>query len=199
MASQQQLLRLQNEIRPNGRIFEVERAAAEHSGLIRMVLVDFPQEDLAQTVIPIRHDVSDDSLARVFEWATYWKDQAKADDDGHKTAVRWWKPLNEMPWDRAFLQRISGDTLCDVLRAANYLDILPLYELGCQYLAGMIRGKEVDEIREIFSITNDFTPEEEAAVRRETAWAYAPVDDSARWVRNTAARPTRLLFSRANY
>jgi S-phase kinase-associated protein 1 len=35
----------------------------------------------------------------------------------------------------------------------------------------MIRGKSPEEIRKTFNIVNDFTPEEEAAIRRENEWA----------------------------
>ena len=35
----------------------------------------------------------------------------------------------------------------------------------------MIKGKNVEQIRRTFSITNDFTPEEEAAVIAENKWS----------------------------
>ncbi|CAN0922877.1 SKP1-like protein 4 [Linum grandiflorum] len=34
------------------------------------------------------------------------------------------------------------------------------------------QGKTPEEIRETFNIKNDFTPEEEAEVRRENQWAF---------------------------
>jgi S-phase kinase-associated protein 1 len=34
----------------------------------------------------------------------------------------------------------------------------------------MIKGKEPEEIRKIFNIENDFTPEEEEEMRAEYAW-----------------------------
>ena len=33
--------------------------------------------------------------------------------------------------------------------------------------ANMIKGKQPEEIRKLFNIQNDFTPEEEAQIRRE--------------------------------
>ncbi|CAN0922876.1 SKP1-like protein 4 [Linum grandiflorum] len=41
-----------------------------------------------------------------------------------------------------------------------------------QTVADMIKGKTPEEIRETFNIKNDFTPEEEAEVRRENQWAF---------------------------
>lgn len=34
-------------------------------------------------------------------------------------------------------------------------------DVGCKTVANMIKGKTPEEIRKLFNITNDFTPEEE--------------------------------------
>jgi S-phase kinase-associated protein 1 len=35
----------------------------------------------------------------------------------------------------------------------------------------MMKGKSIEEIRELFNIENDFTPEEEEQIREENKWA----------------------------
>jgi S-phase kinase-associated protein 1 len=39
-------------------------------------------------------------------------------------------------------------------------------------VANIMRGKSPEELRKIFNIKNDYTPEEEQAVRAEIAWAF---------------------------
>ena len=66
--------------------------------------------------------------------------------------------------------KVDQSTLFELILASNYLDIKKLLDLACLTVAGMIKGKTPDEIRKTFNIPNDFTPEEEEAVRRENAW-----------------------------
>ncbi|CAN0917667.1 SKP1-like protein 4 [Linum grandiflorum] len=58
------------------------------------------------------------------------------------------------------------------LKAADYLNIKELLELTCRKAAYMISEKTTEEMRKIFNIKNDFTPEEEANIRIENRWAY---------------------------
>ena len=57
-------------------------------------------------------------------------------------------------------------------QAANFLNIKGLLDLTCQSVADLIKGKSPEDIRKTFNIRNDFTPEEEAAVRKENQWAF---------------------------
>jgi S-phase kinase-associated protein 1 len=72
-------------------------------------------------------------------------------------------------WDGAFI-KVENEDLFEIILAANYLDIKPLLDLGCKTVANMIRGKTPEQIREMFNIENDFTPEEEEQIRRENEW-----------------------------
>lgn len=55
------------------------------------------------------------------------------------------------------------------------MEIKSLFELTCEAVAKMIRGKTTEEIRETFNIKSDFTPEEEAQIRidREPMGSYS--------------------------
>ncbi|KAG8819202.1 E3 ubiquitin ligase complex SCF subunit scon-3 [Serendipita sp. 411] len=61
--------------------------------------------------------------------------------------------------------------LFEIILAANHLDIKPLLDVGCKTVANMIKGKSPEEIRKLFNIVNEFTPEEEAQIKKENEWA----------------------------
>jgi len=74
-------------------------------------------------------------------------------------------------FDKAFVE-VDQATLFDLILAANYLNVKGMLDLTCQTVADMIKGKSVEEIRQTFNIKNDFTPEEEAEIRKENQWAF---------------------------
>lgn len=65
-------------------------------------------------------------------------------------------------WDFKYIDIEKVEDLINLVVAANFLDIEGLINLSCAKIACHIRGKSVEEIRELFGIENDFTPEEEA-------------------------------------
>jgi len=74
-------------------------------------------------------------------------------------------------WDAAFIEMEKVDDIIDLVIAANFLDIESLVALGCAKIATFIKGKTVEEIRDVFGIQNDFTPQEEQQLREENKWA----------------------------
>ena len=73
------------------------------------------------------------------------------------------------PWDIAFVD-CDQEMLFELILAANFMDIKPLLDLACAKVASMIKGKTPEDIRKTFNIKNDFTPEEEAAIKEENKW-----------------------------
>ena len=72
-------------------------------------------------------------------------------------------------WYAEFVE-VEQVLLFELILAANYMDIKPLLDLTCATVASMIKGKNPEDIRSTFNITNDFSPEEEQQVREENKW-----------------------------
>lgn len=72
------------------------------------------------------------------------------------------------------MEKLFADTFVTIvcLQAANYLDAKELMELACRTMADMMRGKKAEEIRKIFKIKCDFTPEELEQIRIDSQWAF---------------------------
>ena len=161
-----------------GEKFTVERKIAERSLLLKNYLNDMhdnnidsdedeseEEEDNDEIVMPVPN-VRSSVLQKVIEWAEHHKNSNfpdEDDDDSRKSA-----PVDA--WDREFL-KVDQEMLYEIILAANYLNIKPLLDAGCKVVAEMIRGRSPEEIRRTFNSVNDFTPEEEAAIRRENEWA----------------------------
>jgi predicted HAD superfamily hydrolase len=89
------------------------------------------------------------------------------------------------------------EMLFEIILASNYLDIQPLLDVGCKTVANMIKGKSLEEIRETFNITNDFTPEEEDQIRRENEWAEEEDMRTQATKYSPLASKFRLFFNKA--
>ncbi|KAI9226738.1 MAG: E3 ubiquitin ligase SCF complex, Skp subunit [Piptocephalis tieghemiana] len=153
-------------ITSDNQTFEVEKKVAERSILIKNILEDIGESDQA---IPLPN-VSGPVMKRILEYCEHHKDDAPV--DAEETEDDYSRPrANEdiEPWDRDFIGD-KQEAIFEITLAANYLDIRSLLELGCKVVAGQIKGKTPEQIRETFGIQNDFTPEEEERVKRENAW-----------------------------
>lgn len=122
-------------------------------------------DDVVDVPLP---NVMGDTLKTVIEWCKYHHEnpepKSEPTDEKPKTC------MNEIsPWDKNFVPT-EQKPLFDLILAANYLDIKPLLEITCKTVANMIKGKTPEEIRKTFNIENDFTLEEEEAVRKENEW-----------------------------
>ena len=69
-------------------------------------------------------------------------------------------------WDYNFID-LELEKLIEIQLGANYLDIRSLLELSSAKLASIIKGKTAEEIRRMFNVENDFTPEEEEQITEE--------------------------------
>jgi S-phase kinase-associated protein 1 len=160
-----------------GKPFKMSEEAARFSS----VLADMIDNGCAGGNIPLS-DVTSRALATVIKYcdkhAAAAAAAAKADSDpgaaeGSSSSVNSAasdKALRE--WDRKLVDKLTMAALFDLLLAANFLDIKGLLGVASDKVADMIKSKTPEQVRTIFGITNDFTPEEEEALRNEHPWAY---------------------------
>ncbi|POY72525.1 hypothetical protein BMF94_4351 [Rhodotorula taiwanensis] len=155
-----------------GEEFEVENDVAVRSVLIKNMLEGKSPSVLrhvgeSDQAIPLPN-VSANVLKKVLEWCEHHKKDpeplAEDQDDTRR------KTTEISDWDAKFIQ-VDQEMLFEIILAANYLDIKPLLDVGCKTVANMIKGKQPEEIRKLFNIVNDFTPEEEAQIKKENEWA----------------------------
>ncbi|XP_042517546.1 SKP1-like protein 1A [Macadamia integrifolia] len=172
----------------DGETFEIEESVAYVSETIKNMIEDGFGHDL----IPLPN-VSSKILLKVIEYCrkhvsdfesskkTSNGDEKDKDNDSSKKGkevVREVEDAEEKPrveeqkeWETTFMD-IDQQVLFDLLNAANYLNIKGLLVMVAEKVASMIKGKTPDQIREIFKIKNDFTPEEYEEIRKESAWAF---------------------------
>ncbi|KAG2077958.1 E3 ubiquitin ligase SCF complex, Skp subunit [Suillus decipiens] len=147
--------------------FVVDKEVVERSVLIKNMLEDVGESDQS---IPLAN-VSSTVLRKVIEYCEHHRGEplpsADADQNQDETRKR---TTDISEWDQKFIT-VDQEMLFEIILAANYLDIKSLLDVGCKTVANMIKGKTPDEIRRLFNIVNDFTPEEEAQIKKENEWA----------------------------
>lgn len=137
----------------------VEPEAAKMSVTLKNLLEDLPEEDS-----PIRvPNVTGDILALVMQYCGQHKD----DPPG--------TPVEIGDFDAAFIRDKNKDTLINLIKAADFLEIDGLVNLICPTLANrFIQTINIQQIFDAFRTVNPphkFTEEEERAVKVQDEWA----------------------------
>lgn len=147
--------------------FEVEGKVANMMQTIKEMMEDFGGvEDIT---IPVS-GVSSNILTKVLEYLKHHVNDEVVDEKNEDNDVVVKQHDSKIEgWDAEFV-KMEQPELFETILAANYLNIKSLLDLCCKAVANMIKGKDPEEIRQTFNIKNDFTPEEEAQVRKENEW-----------------------------
>jgi len=150
----------------------LREAVVGMSGLLHDMLED--QTVGEECLIPVPN-VNGATLKYVLEYVNYHYNQ-RADPIEKPLKGKIEDVIGQ--WDKTFLNTdlIRGgdekqhEVLIDVIMAANFLNVKDLLDLTCASVASMIKGKTPEQIRALFNIENDFTPEEEEKIREENRW-----------------------------
>ncbi|XP_026383037.1 SKP1-like protein 1A [Papaver somniferum] len=148
----------------DGGTFDVEESVALQSQTIKHMIDD----DCTDNGIPLPNVTGKilDLEFTLYKVIEYCRKHAESDDQADD------KAKDELKAFDAEFVNVEQPVLFEYILAANYLDVKGLLDLTCQTVADMIKGKTPEKIRTMFNIENDFTPEEEAAIRQENQWAF---------------------------
>ncbi|KAJ2474729.1 hypothetical protein GGH95_004568 [Coemansia sp. RSA 1836] len=148
----------------DGKDFTVDIAVAKQSKLISNLIEDIGESD---EPIPLPN-VASKVLEKVIEYCEYHVDDPPLIPDDLDEIPK--RSDDIEPRDENFM-KVDQELMFEILLAANYMDIKPLLELGCKTVANMIRNKTAQEIRTMFNIVDDFSPEEREQIKKENEWA----------------------------
>jgi len=154
--------------------FEVDFELIKKSVTLKNMLEDIGEGEDMPIPLP---NITANILEKVIEYLEHHKNDPSPNDDDENKEEKEEKEEkkddkrtdNIDEWDTNFM-KVDQATIFELILASNYLDIKPLLDLGCKTVANMIKGKTPEEIRKTFNIKNDFTPEEETAVRKDNEW-----------------------------
>uniref|UniRef100_A0A0E0LZ45 SKP1-like protein n=1 Tax=Oryza punctata TaxID=4537 RepID=A0A0E0LZ45_ORYPU len=151
-------------ITSDGQQFEMTEAEASMSKLVSNMIED----DCTENGVPLPN-VTSNVLAKVLEYCK--KHAAAAAAAAKDVAAKASKDQELKSFDASFID-VDNTMLFNLILAANYLNVPSLLDLASRHMAELIKGKTVQQIRYLFGIVNDFTPEEEEEIRKENQWAF---------------------------
>lgn len=146
-----------------GENFKLSRSAINMLGLVKQMTGDSAEGE--ECKLPVEVDAN--SLPVVISYVEYHKD-SKADVIPQPLQGKIDQYLSE--WDKQFLTThlIKGGNekqhqgLLDCMSAAHYFDCDDLLNLTCAAAASLIQDKNPEQIRALFGLPDDFTPEQRA-------------------------------------
>jgi len=156
-------------IKNNSLVVDVD--VARQSLLIKDMVEDMDEEELNEgTEIPLPN-VEFEVLKKCVDYMKYHVTAKVAEIPKplQGTIEEFLKSV-KADFELAFIDKLTNETIIEIIMAANYMNINDLLQLMCAVIASQIKGKTPEQIRELFGIENDFTPEEEERIREENKW-----------------------------
>jgi S-phase kinase-associated protein 1 len=131
-------------------------------------------EDVKYKNVPVSLKIDGKILTLILMYMSYHNNiKSRKIDKPIKDTLK--NILDEWDYNFIFSHLIKNGVECkllsEMLHYANYLEIDTLEELCAASFASLIKNKSPEEIRKIFNIANDFTPEEEEKIKKENYWS----------------------------
>lgn len=125
---------------------EVSRESLSASKALKNMIDDV--EDGGDIPVPM---VDLNTLSKVFEYLDHHAEHGYQE----VTEEDEWRTDNMTDWDKEYIDNIEKESmmfLFEIIKAANFLEIKPLLDLGCKKISNMCRGKSPEQITETFRI-----------------------------------------------
>jgi S-phase kinase-associated protein 1 len=114
--------------------------------------------------LPSGNVKSPEHLDYVVQYAEFMR-TAEFPKDERKEDARIDGVLTE--WEKKFAESTPKNTLIEVVLLANFLEFNYMLEAMCCAMAGLMKDRTTEQIREDWGIKNDFTKEEEEKIKKE--------------------------------
>ncbi|XP_004488769.1 SKP1-like protein 14 [Cicer arietinum] len=155
MAAEKSSIKIITLIAADGSVFEVEPNIVKEMKTVQSYIDELDQNTVS---IPLPNVFGND-LAMIIE---YCKKHASEEET---------KEAKE-EFDFEFVKRMKSDDKLRLLQAASYLNMESFLQFMAKAIAAEIENQSVEFVRDYFQIESDFTPEEEAELRKENEWAF---------------------------
>ncbi|MEX0596594.1 MAG: hypothetical protein WD512_08840 [Candidatus Paceibacterota bacterium] len=137
-----------------------------HCRTIRNIVNDLGAADGEKLIIPFPHGnvKSPEHLDFVVQYSQFMR-TSEFPKDERKEDARIDGELTE--WEKNFASNMPKNTLIEVVLLSNYLEFNYMLEAMCCAMAGLMKDRTTEQIREDWGIKNDFTKEEEEKIKKE--------------------------------
>lgn len=144
----------------------VEKSIVMKSTTLKNMIEDLGDDN---NLIPIPlSNINSVQLQKIIEYFVYRSEHPYVAPKKRKVGVQ--ESTRELDdWEKEYCPK-DFHTLFNMILAVNFLDMKELLVVLCKEVATRIEGMTTQEIRILFNITNDFTPEEEEKIIKENDW-----------------------------
>ena len=143
--------------------FEISVKAAMRSEIIKESILDSKEDEIEFNVNKVNGDI----LKKIVEYLEHYKNEEPKEIERPLPSSKFEECVDK--WDSDYID-ICLNEIFEIINASNYLNIKPLLELASAKMASIMKGKTTEEIRKLYGISNDFTPEEEQQIIEENKW-----------------------------
>ncbi|KAI0433429.1 S-phase kinase-associated protein 1A [Xylaria sp. FL1042] len=148
-------------------------AALKQSITLKTMLEDLEEDKTTDLPIPVP-GVDGKTLKKIVEWCEYHRNDPVSEFQGQPDSEIDLNKLRKSPipeWDAKFLA-VDRELIFKLANAANYLEITLLLKYTILAISKKLESMSTEQMRKYLNISNDYSKEEEAALRATHAWAF---------------------------